>query len=167
MQYKSLFLSVLLFMTGCGYHMGSIMHPQVQSIAIAPVVNESLAYNAAADMRGMLSEQVMRDGSLKLTDLKTADCILHARVLDVSYSKIDDDSYNSQIFRPSEWRITVRAEFEVIIPGKREPLVSRRVVVGTADIQALADLEGSRMQGTRYACFNAAERIIQAITEAW
>ena len=167
MRYKHLFLFLLLFVTGCGYHMGSIMHPQVKSIAIAPVINESLAYNAASDMRGMLSEQVMRDGSLKLTDLKTADCILHARILEVTYNKIDDDSYNSQIFRPSEWRISVKVEFEVIIPGKREPLVSRRVVSGTANIQALADLEGSRMQGTRYACFDAAERIIQATTEAW
>jgi len=33
-------LAVLLFCTSCGYHMGSVMHPQIQTIAIAEVKNE-------------------------------------------------------------------------------------------------------------------------------
>ncbi len=163
-------LSVLtMIMTGgCGYHWGSIMHPQVKSIAIAPVVNETTAYNVASDMRMMLAEQFMLDGSLELTSLETSDCILETRVLGVKFTEIDDDSYDaSVIYRPSEWRVEVEAEFKVIIPGTREPLVKTRKVVGRALFKSQADMETNRIQATRMACAEAAKLIIIYTTEAW
>ncbi|MEG2075255.1 MAG: hypothetical protein RRY34_02040, partial [Victivallaceae bacterium] len=54
---------ILMLCAGC-YHMGSMMHPDVKTIAIAPVVNETTAYNASINMRKALLEQFMRDGSL-------------------------------------------------------------------------------------------------------
>ena len=84
--FSALLTSALLFITGCGYHWGSIMHPQVKSIAIAPVVNETTAYNVASDMRMMLAEQFTLDGSLELTSLETSDCILETRVLSVKFT---------------------------------------------------------------------------------
>ena len=57
---KMLRLSTLLLLTmlfsGCGYKIGNMGHPQLKSVAIAPVVNDTLAYNAAANMRGQLAE---------------------------------------------------------------------------------------------------------------
>lgn len=166
--FSALLTSALLFITGCGYHWGSIMHPQVKSIAIAPVVNETTAYNVASDMRMMLAEQFTLDGSLELTSLETSDCILETRVLSVKFTEIDDDSYDaSVIYRPSEWRVEVEAEFRVIIPGVREPLIKPRKVTGRALFKSQADMETNRIQATRMACSEAAKLIIIYTTEAW
>lgn len=164
---KFLILAAAALLSGC-YHWGSLMHPQVQSIAIAPVVNETAAYNVASEMRMMLCEEFMRDGSLTLTGLNTADCILNGRVLNITYIEVSDDSYdNDIIYRPTEWRVTVTMEFTVTIPGKREPLVASRVVQGDSLFQVQADLETNRHQATLRACSNAAQRAVVAVTEAW
>ena len=34
---------LLPILSGCGYRIGSLMHPQINSIAIAPVVNETVS----------------------------------------------------------------------------------------------------------------------------
>ncbi|MEA4862774.1 MAG: LPS assembly lipoprotein LptE [Victivallaceae bacterium] len=165
---KKLILLLPLILAASCYHCGSLMHPQVQSIAIAPVVNETAAYNLASEMRMALSEQFMTDGSLTVRDLNTADCILNARVIEVTYIEISDDSYDSDvIYRPTEWRVTVTMEFKVIIPGNREPLVSTRTVTGDSMFQVQADLATNQHQATLRACANAAKAAVVATTEAW
>ena len=67
---RTLFLLLFLLLGGCGYQVGSLMHPQVKTVAVAPVVNETVAYNVAAEMRGLLCECFITDGSLKLVDEK-------------------------------------------------------------------------------------------------
>ena len=42
------------------------MHPQLNRVAVAPVTNETLSYNAAAILRNKLTEVFTTDGSLKL-----------------------------------------------------------------------------------------------------
>ncbi len=164
---KFLLLLPLLLAAGC-YHCGSLMHPQIESIAVAPVVNDTAAYNLASEMRMALCEQFTTDGSLTLRDLNTADCILNARVIEVTCIEISDDSYDDDvIYRPTEWRVTVTMEFKVVIPGKREPLISTRTVTGDSMFQVQADLETNRHQATLRACANAAKAAVVATTEAW
>ena len=69
---KAAMLSLVLLCGGCGYHVGSMMHPQVKSIGVAPVVNDTAFFNCASQLRSMLCETFMTDGSLKLKDVKSA-----------------------------------------------------------------------------------------------
>lgn len=161
-------IGVIILVSGCGYHMGSIAHPQLTSIAIAPVVNETTSFNVASDMRMGLCEMFMTDGSLTLTNLNKADCILQSRVISVDYIEVTSDSYDYDvIYRPTEWRVTVKVEFSVIIPGKREPLISAQTASGSALFQVQADLETNRRQATLQACADAARRVVTRTTEAW
>ena len=105
-------LSLLLFASGCGYQIGSLMHPQIKTIAIAPVVNDTLAYNASAEMRNLLSEQFMRDGSLKVVSLSKADCQVFVRITQVAFSEITERSYDDE-----DEMIEVVKEDEYIVDG--------------------------------------------------
>ena len=158
---------VLLCLAGC-YHVGSIAHPELESVAIAPVVNETAAYNVSAQMRQLLCEQFMTDGSLQLKDLDTADCIVNARIVSVQFREISDDSNDDNIvFLPSEWTVQIHVEFSVIIPGKATSLVSQRKVTGTTDFQVQADLETNRERAIQQAARDAAQQIVTYTTEAW
>ncbi len=176
----SIFFSVLvcsvmavagIFAGGCGgsgYHMGSMAHPQIKTIAIAPVTNETVAYNVAADMRGMLCDQFMFDGSFKIKEQETADCIVYARVLSVVTAEVMSASYNNdKTYQASEWSATVTVEFSVIIPGRKDPLVAKRVVTGTTNYQVQADVETNRRRGIMMACRDAAQQLVQYTTEAF
>ena len=68
--------AVLLMTGGCGYRFGTMGHPQIKTIAIAAVKNDTTVYNLSAIMRNVLVEQFMLDGTLKVVSEKKADCIL-------------------------------------------------------------------------------------------
>lgn len=160
-----LFLALLL--NGCGYQVGSLMHPQVKTIAVAPVVNETAAYNVAAEMRGLLCECFMTDGSLKLVDEKEADCIVYARVLDIAFAELNWSSVDDDEFVPNEWRVQMNVEFSVIVPGSARPLISTRTVSGTAEFQTGPDMYIGRRNGIRQAAYDAAKKLVSAVTEGW
>ena len=39
-----LFLGMLPLLSSCGYQLGNMMHPQIKTVAIADVKNESMAF---------------------------------------------------------------------------------------------------------------------------
>ncbi len=168
--YAPLLAAGLLLVTAGCYHMGSLMHPQIKSIAIAPVVNETNVYNVSAQVRQLLSEQFMRDGSLKVKSMGTADCELFVRVVGVLFAEVEDSDYRTthdrRVYTPKEWEAVVKAEYSVIIPGRREPLV-RGTASGRALFQVQADMDINRANGIRQAARELALDIVSKTVEAW
>lgn len=159
---------VMLCAAGCGYTVGYVSHPQLKSVAVAPVINETTSYNASAMLRNFLAERFMVDGSLKLEGQKAADCIVYTRVLDVKYRAIGITSLTSDDdFMPEEWRVTVTVEYSVILPGRAKPLIPANKVTGMAEFLVEPDLENARANGLRQALNNAAKSIVAGLTEAW
>lgn len=157
-----------LILSGCGYHMGSTMHPQVKSIAIAPITSDALDPMAGPYMRQFLAEQFQFDGSLKVKGMEEADCILYGRIMNVRTTAVGHESYdNEQRYTPSEWTLEVKFEFTVLIPGREKPLVGTRQVIGRATYQVMADHEVTRRLGIRQACREAARQAVIYTTEAW
>ena len=152
-------LTAIFLLNGCGYKFGSISHPQLSSIAVAPVINETTAYNASAMLRGMLCERITTDGSMKLESTKDSDCILYTRILDVKYQALDYPSapYGGDAFLANEWRCTVDVEYSLILPGRGKPLISKRKASGHSDFISGPDLETSRINSMRQAFFAASK----------
>ena len=159
---------VLLLLAGCGYRIGSLMHPQINSIAIAPVTNETIGYNLGPQVRGLLCEVFQQDGSLQLKRESNADCILYARVTSVKFSKgswssLDDENK----YVPIQWSVSINIEYSVVIPGELKPLVAKRKVSGSATFMTGADMEAGRLSGVRQAALMAAKNIVSQVTEGW
>lgn len=165
-----LLIAAILSLTGgCGYHMGSIMHPQVKTIGIAPVVNETVYYNVAAQVRGLLSEAFMVDGSLKVVDQTKADCIIYARVTNVTYTESGwaIAQQNRDFNVPNQWTVSITIEYTVIIPGRAEPLLSQRTASDSADFETGPDMETGRTYGLRQAAYRASKKVVVGVTEGW
>lgn len=176
MKYKlfSVWLSVMavvlsfMLIPGCGYNIGTFGHPQIKSIAVAPVVNDTLAPYVASEMRGMLCEQFMVDGTLKVKEMNDADCIIYCRVTEVKTTENAQIGYDDQKnYRASEWKVTLKAEFTVIIPTRKTPLVAKRTVSGSAVFQVFGDPAAMKRRGIRMACRDASEMIVEYTTEGW
>ena len=159
---------VSIMLAGCGYHFGHLMHPQVKSIAIAPVKNETLAYNVPAIFRNNLAEAFMRDGALKVKSLREADCILYARVIKITYRETSPATFDNEItYRPMEWRIWMTVEFTVIIPGNKIPLIRKQKLKADAIFQVQADYYTNRQRGIEQCSWHLARKLAQQVTEAW
>lgn len=162
------FVLLALITTGCGYHMGSMMHPQIKTIAIADIKNDTKEPLLTEIMRGQLAEQIMTDGSLKLVSKEEADCVLYCHIKKVTQINTRDDSDDGQeTYRPTEFSITVNGSFVVKIPGRHEDLIPMRNISGTARYQYESDPQLAKFSGLKQACLNFARRAVQYTTEAW
>ena len=167
--FKAMFscLLLIIFCAGCGYKAGFIKHPQLDSIAVAPVINETEIYNAASDMRMMMSEVIMQDGTFKLANLRDADAILYMTVQNIAFSEAARATVkNQREYRPDEWNALVNVSYKLIIPGQGKPLLSGNRT-GQIRFQAGADVESGRLKAVRQACFEAAKKVVYAIAEGW
>jgi hypothetical protein len=160
--------AALLSLGGCGYRQGSLMHPQIHSIAIAPVKNETMEPMAGPFLQQSLREQFSLDGSLQVKELEEADCVLFGRIVEAKTTHTATDSRNDmQEYRAAEWVVRVTFEFVVIVPGRANELVPRRKVVGSAVYQVTTDPDTARRRGVMQACRNAAQTAVIYTVEAW
>ncbi len=162
-------LSLMIFLSSaCGYNIGSINHPQFKSIAIAPVTNETLTVNAAAILRSKLSEKYNTFSNLKVETQRNADAILYCKILNVTTREIVDSSTDSEnTFRPAEWEIVIEVEYSLIIPGRKRPLMSKRIAKERSNFQYLGDYTTSKRNGINQASQRLARKIVDQTTEAW
>ena len=171
---KNLALCVLascciLFAASCGYyHMGSMMHPQIQTIAISTIRNDTREPLLTELARQQIAARFQSDNSLKLVSKDEADCILYVRLVSVSNSmRRYKPSYEDDDYRPAEFHISVSAEMEVLIPGRSEPLIRKRTVSGSSNYEYNVDPQVGKYYGMRQACFELGGQIVEYTTEAW
>ena len=157
-----------MFLPGCGYHLGNINHPQIKTVAIADVKNETYEVLAAALLRNILAERFQFDNSLKLTSMEKADCIVYARITNVMNSSIAW-RFNSKVddYRGSEYRLTVTVEYLVRIPGRSQPLVPKSIASGTSLYLFSHDPAIGKVQALKQALLRISNSIVAATTEAW
>ena len=167
--FSTLFCALLLavMLGGCGYRIGFTKHPQLDSIAVAPVINETEIYNASSDMRMMMTEAIMKDGTYKLSDLRRADAILYITVDNIAFGEATRATVNDQLeYRPDEWRVWISVSYKLVIPGRGKPLL-QGMKDGEIRFQAGADVESGRLKAVRQAAYDAARKITTAISEGW
>lgn len=169
---KILFLTAALsFASSCGYyHMGSMMPDVgVESIAIAEIKNDTKEPLLSALARTQIAACFQTDNTLKIASREKADCVLYCRIVSIDTSSIryDQNEYNTDSYRPSEFRITITAEFQVVIPGRSAPLIPLRKIQATANYEYNADPQVGRYYGMRQVCYELGRRMVQYTTEAW
>lgn len=173
MRYKVLIFTIacglLVLAAGCGYRIGvrGMTHPQIHSVAIAPIQNNTLEPLASDVLRMQLSGEFQRDGALKLKRLTNADCVVYAQISSVTNRTIDDASFDGGItYTPEKFALKVTVNFKVIIPGTGT-MLSQGTATGQANYEILSDPATARSTALKFACFRAAQSIVSQTTEAW
>ena len=159
----------VFFAASCGYyHMGSMMHPQIKTIAISTLRNDTREPLLTELARTQIAARFQSDNSLKLVSKEEADCILYVRLVRTSNSmRRYNPGYEEDEYRPAEFHVDLEAEMEVLIPGRSEPLIAKRTVTGGANYQYNIDPQVGKYYGLRQACYDLAGQIVEYTTEAW
>ena len=167
---RALLLPVLgMLAAGCGYHVGSMAHPQLKTVAIAPVANDTTLLYAASLMRSELCERFMIDGSYKLVDMDEADLIVFVKINSYGINASGSSSYDAGrgVYMPSTWAITLNATVSVSIPGRAALLVNNANISRTGRYQNNIDILISQQAGVKQACYLIAGDIVSMTAEAW
>lgn len=162
-------------LSGCHYQQGSLMHPQIKTMAVGRVDNATREPQLEGLFRAKLAERIMTDGSLSLAPAEQADAILNATVRNITYEALaatkqrdesarqdDKDEYQTSLYRA-----IVTVEVTVMVPGKSTPLVTTRTIKGVGDFNKLPDLQVARRGAYDLALRDAAAKAVAEVTEAW
>lgn len=169
----ALFSAVL---TGClsSYQDSSLMHPQVKTIAIAPIKNQTFKPNLNRYCMLSATPAFQNDGSLKVSKENNADCILYATVTDykvhgfgTSYRGSQKNGDDEKNYGSTSYKAFVTIQFTVLLPGNEKPLITTRSVMGDARFNGLGDVEVSKRRALKQASDDAVKKMVAAITEAW
>ena len=164
-----LVLCCVLLLSSCGYyHLGSMMHPQIKTIAISAIRNDTREPLLTELARAQIAARFQSDNSHKLVSKEEADCILYVRLVRVdNLMSRYNPGYEEDEYRPAEFYLRLTAEMEVLIPGRSEPLISKRTVSAGANYQYNVDPQVGKYYGMRQACFDLGSQIVEYTTEAW
>ena len=166
--YLLLICSIALLSGSCGYNIGTIKNPQINSIAISPIKSDAKLPNMAEFMRSALTEAFQVDGSYKVSNVYDADCILYGNIIDAKITAVDIRSgTGGVIFVTTQFSMAITFEFTVVIPGQADALVKPTTIRGTTQYSIIVDQFTSQQNGIKQASWNAANQVVWACTEAW
>jgi hypothetical protein len=164
-----------LAVSGCAYRLGSLMHPQIETVAIDTVANLTDQPQLTAQFKDRLAMQFLQDGSVRISTPDQADAVVRGCVVSVSTERLasaerrDDDERDadSEAYQTTVYRTTVVVEYELRQPGRASPVIPLTPVRGSADFAGLPDLEIARQAALAQAVNDAAKAVVTGITEAW
>lgn len=168
-------LLICLITNGCkGYKVGSLMHPQIKTIAFKSFGNDTDEPRLSIFMMEKLREAFMKDGSLKIVSPEKADCILEGRIQSYRLQSIGSvrqnnkngiKNNNDNTFRTVIFRATVNFKFKLIAKsGKR---IKEASVSSYADFTELVDFDIEKRQGLRNAAYATSKKVVIEIVEGW
>ena len=166
---KLLLIIISVFiLSGCGYSLGTNANPQIKTIAIASIKNDTYEINVASTMKQALIDRFNFDGAYKIKNMYNADAVLYGRIkgIDVTAANILTAPGGVTTITKT-FGISVNFEFTLIIPGRGQPVISPTSVSGSAQFQVPVDLFPARQEGLEQACRDAAEQVVWRCSEGW
>lgn len=154
-------------LSGCvsGYRLGSTLPPDIKSVHV-PIVNNQTDEPLLADevTRAVLA-QVQRDGSLDIESPEAADAILRVTVTDFRLEPLGFEATDRR--RVDEYRLRLIANAELVRTSSGNTLARAGDLQGRSDFELTGDLTSGKRLGTPGAAEDLARRIVAAVTEAW
>ena len=159
------------FLAGCsGYQVGHIMHPQIKTIAIGKIKNETDQPRLALFMKEKLKERFMQDASVKVVRLdQNPDIILNGKVVRYrvnfsgTVSQDEEDEDNGFFANISSASI----EFAYDVKTRKHWDVRKGRVSGSSEFTEIIDQLEEKRNALRRAAYEAAKETVIQITEAW
>jgi hypothetical protein len=165
--------ALTLALAGCStYQFGNISHPQLSKIAVGDVENSTSDPRLTHLARAKLPAGFMRDGSLQLTSIDKADCVLHSKVLGYEVSNIgevrtESNDEDQRQYRTVMYGVSVEVEYALYPPAQDRPILAAQTVRGTAEFARAGDLELGMEDALDRAMADAAGKIVSGVVEAW
>jgi hypothetical protein len=158
----------VLFLSGCGYHLGAFGNPQIKTIAISPIINDTIQINASTYMKQALVDRFHFDSAYKVVKISDADAILYGRITKIDFTAPSILTANEGVtFMTKEFGCNLEFEYSLIIPGRATPVVPQTTVSGSSQFQVPVDLFPARQSGIQLSSRNAAETVVWRCTEGW
>lgn len=168
-NYLSALLTFFLVSSCSHYKLGHVMHPQIKTVGIGQVINQTDQPRLSVFMVEKLKERFMQDASLKVVPTSEADIILTGKITNYNINargrSHQEERENGQGFFSLIFSTSVTFTYEV--KTKKDWELLKGSVTDKADFTELIDQYEERKNAFRRASYEVAKKVVSEITEAW
>ena len=154
-----------LTLTGClGYRLGSTLPPNIRSVYMPTIVNETTEPLLEIETTRALKRELRKDGTLRLAQAEDADSALRVQLVRYSLQPLRYERGRARTV--SEYRLSMRAEisFERLDTGE---ILVERTVKGESTFTTTGDLTSSKQASLPAAARDLAHNIVEVVVEYW
>jgi outer membrane lipopolysaccharide assembly protein LptE/RlpB len=172
MKKTALLLTLLLSLSGCGYHLGEIKPTpmrRVTTIAVPSFKNETLLPRVEAQTADAVAKQFQQDGTYRIESSDQADAILEGTIVSVERQPMR--VFANNVLQTSEFELTVTVNYRVLDRITGAVLMEGKAVGVTpffteAD-RVNSDLVTNENMNYPIAAQRMAEKLVGKVAEGW
>jgi outer membrane lipopolysaccharide assembly protein LptE/RlpB len=159
-------LACAITFSGCaGYHLGSMLPPDVQSVYVPTFVNKTKEPLLEVDTTSATIEELQKDGSLKVAEADTADATLEVTLTDFDLSPV---SFRKDIDTAAkEYRMTITVAYVLRRRADNVVVSESPRVSGDATFELIGNMSSSKLRGLPKASTDLAHKIVEQLVETW
>jgi len=122
-------LYILLFIFSCGFYSTQGSLPvHINSIYVHPIINESAEYSISAQLSNNISENLIDENVIKITDWDSAHSRLEIKILEVKDTpNIYGVNTSNEYSQVDEWKITIISKVSWLDVVKNEILFENNI----------------------------------------
>lgn len=110
---------LLIIFIGCGvYSFTGHGIAGIKTIAVEPLNNQTAEFGIQNQLTDAVLNRLLKDGTLTITDPKSADAILQGNILNV----VDNPLTFNQNEEVTEYQVTITVDVQLIHPLRSEPI---------------------------------------------
>ena len=168
-------LLVLSLLTSCAYHSGNpTLHPEMRTLAIAEVLNQTPESSLTALLKNALAERIANEPGLRLASANSdnaAQLKLRITALDnrsMARTKLRDDEhvdYEGDAYQTVLYRVSAKVIYEVYSADTPGKLLRSGELTGQADLPKLHDREVALRSALRQLAIDLAAGLVVELSE--
>ena len=160
-------LLLLLFSgVGCvGYHLGSMLPPDIQTVHVPTFVNETEEPLIEAESTRAALRAIQRDGSLQLTNEDVADAVLEVTLINFNLEPLAFS--RDRRTAAEEYRLSLTARYVLRRRATGEVIVESPRIHGENTFFFTGDLTSAKLDALPGAAEDLGRRIISDAVEMW
>ena len=151
---------------GCaGYRLGSMLPPDIKSVAVPTFVNRTLEPMAEVEATRAAIQEFQKDGSLKVMPEGESDAVLRVTLTDYSLKPVSYRSDKRSAAR--EYRVTMIASVELVRCSDQAVVARHPRAKGEAVFELAGDLSSAKLRVLPEVSEDLAHSIVEKVVEAW
>ena len=162
---KIFFVTFLIFFSSCGYRVTSYLPPDISSIAIPILKNETYQPGIEVPITNRIIREFLQDGSLKVRKEQESDLLLLGRItkyerVPIAYSSEDPDE-------PIQYRLYIRLRFILEDLRTNRVLWETTELTGTTAYFVTGTYSKTEEEALTDATEDLARKVVERVVEFW
>ena len=156
---------LLLVASGCGYRVGTLLPPSVQTIHVPLFTNATDEPRLEVEVTNAVIQRIQEDGTLRIADPDVADIVVEGKIISFRRDPLRYERDNPAA--TEEYRLRIAVQMTVRDRRSDTVISSHSWVEGDADFEVAGDLKTAERRVVPLAAEDLAHDVVERIVEGW